>query len=148
EDAVDAVRPPDSQQAEDAAAADVDQILGEQVRAQVAGALLAPEERDVAGLAAVGAEGAVEADHVVVGVTARRRQEADARPWRLAEPQHVVVEQGIARLHRETATAEGDDLAPVALHPVMVAAEPSDVLMQPVGSLAARNRPFVQSGAP
>ena len=54
QDRVDPVRPPDAEQADDAAAADVDQVLGEQVRAQVLGALLAAEERDVAGLAAIG----------------------------------------------------------------------------------------------
>ena len=43
---------PDAEQADDAAAADVDQVLGEQVVAQVGRALLAAEERDVAGLAA------------------------------------------------------------------------------------------------
>ena len=80
QDRVDPVRAPDAEQADDAAAADVDQVLGEQVAAQVLGPLLAAEERDVAGLAAVGREGAVEADDVVVGVAAGRGQEADPRP--------------------------------------------------------------------
>ena len=45
--------------------------------AQVGGALLAAEERDVAGLAAIGREGAIEAHDVVVGVAACRGQKAD-----------------------------------------------------------------------
>ena len=80
QDRVDPVRPPDPEQADHAAAADVDQVLGEQVLAQVLGPLLAAEEGDVAGLAAIGREGAVEADDVVVGVAAGRGQEADPRP--------------------------------------------------------------------
>ena len=82
QDLVDPVRPPDAEQADHAAAADVDQVLGEQVLAQVLGPLLAAEEGDVAGLAAIGREGAVEADDVVVGVAAGRGQEADARAAR------------------------------------------------------------------
>ena len=54
QDLVDPVRAPDPEQADHAAAADVDQVLGEQVAAQVLRALLAAEQRDVAGLAAVG----------------------------------------------------------------------------------------------
>ena len=79
QDLVDPMRPPDPEQADHAAAADVDQVLGEEVATQVGGALLAAEEGDVAGLAAIGREGAVEADDVVVGVAAGRGQEADAR---------------------------------------------------------------------
>ena len=82
QDHVDAVRAPDPEQADHAAAADVDQVLGEEVAAQVLGALLAAEQGDVARLAALGGEGAVEADDVVVGVAAGRGQEADPRPLR------------------------------------------------------------------
>ena len=116
QDLVDPVRPPDPEQADDAAAADVDQVLGEQVRAQVLRPLLAAEEGDVAGLAAVGGEGAVEADDVVVGVAAGRGQEADARPLRPGQAEHVVVEQRVPGLHREAAATEGDDLAGCGLH--------------------------------
>src|ERR1044072_7918303 len=82
---------------------------------------LAAEERDVAGLAALGREGSVEADDVVVGVAAGRGQEADLRPRRAAEPEHVLVQQRIPRLHREPAPAEGDYLAERLLHAQMVA---------------------------
>src|SRR6202000_215692 len=64
QDLVDPVRFPDAEQADDAATADVDQVLREQVVTDVGGALLAAEEGDVAGLAAGRGEGAVEADDV------------------------------------------------------------------------------------
>ena len=51
QDLVDPVRFPDAEQADHAAAADVDQVLREQVAADVGRPLLAAEERDVAGLA-------------------------------------------------------------------------------------------------
>ena len=116
QDRVDPVGPPDPEQADDAAAANVDQILGEKMAPQVPRPLLAAEERDVAGLAAVGGEGAVEADDVVVGVAAGRGQEADARPLGPRQRQHVVVEERVAGLHRETAAAEGDYLPRCRLH--------------------------------
>ena len=116
QDLVDPVRAPDAEQADDAAAADVDQVLGEQVAAQVLGPLLAAEEGDVAGLAAVGGEGPVEADDVVVGVAAGRGQEADPRPLGLGQAEHVVVEQRVPGLHREAAAAEGHDLSGCGLH--------------------------------
>ena len=130
QDRVDPVRAPDAEQADDAAAADVDQVLGEEVAAQVARALLAAEERDVAGLAAVGGEGAVEADDVVVGVAAGRGQEADPRPLGPGQAEHVVVEQGVARLHREAAAAEGDDLTGCRLHVEIFAARRRAVVVQ------------------
>ncbi len=121
QDAVDPVRPPDPEQADYAAAADVDQILGEEVAAQIDRALLAAEEGDVAGLAALSREGTVETDDVVVGIAAGRGQKADARALGPGEAEHVVVEQRVARLHREPATAERHDLAECCLHCQMVA---------------------------
>ena len=80
---VEPVRAPRAEQADDAAAADVDQVLLEQVRLEVAldraRAAVAAEQRDVARLAARGRERAVEAHDVVVGVARRRRDEADPR---------------------------------------------------------------------
>ena len=112
QDLVDAVGAPDAEQAQQAAAADVDHVLGHQVRAHVRDAALAAEERDVGGLRAL-AEGAVEAHEVVVGVAAGRRQEADLRLGRPGQAHHVVVEQRVARLHREPTASERDYL----LHP-------------------------------
>src|SRR4029077_16013563 len=106
----------DPEQADDAAAADVDQVLGEQVAAQILGPLLAAEEGDVAGLAAMGGEGPVEADDVMVGVAAGGGQEADPRPLGPGQAEHVVVEQRVPRLPREAAAAEGDYLAGHRLH--------------------------------
>ena len=130
QDLVDAVRPPNPEQADHAAAADVDQVLGEQVVAQVLRPLLAAKEGDMARLAAVGGKGAVEADDVMVGIAACRGQEADPRPLAVAEAQHVIVQQRIARLHREAAAAEGHDLASRSLHRQMVAAAGTSTVVQ------------------
>ena len=144
------MRPPDPEQADDAAAADVDQVLFEQMRAQVLGPLLAAEEGDVAGLAAIGGEGAVEADDVVVGVAAGRGQEADPRPLGPAQPEDVVVEQRVARLHREPAPTEGDYLAERLLHRQMVATPRPKVVVQRsevFGSALARMYSGLQAGS-
>jgi hypothetical protein len=78
---VDAVRAPGAEQADDRSAADVHEVLLEQVLARVAGrrGAIASEEREVAGLAAEGREGPVEAHHVVVGVARGGGHEAHAR---------------------------------------------------------------------
>ena len=96
------------------------------------------------GLAAVGGEGAVEADDVVVGVAAGRGQEADPRPLGLGQAEHVVVEQGVARLHREAAAAEGDDLAGCRLHEEMFVARRRRGRCTAVRSSARGARPGVQ----
>ncbi len=110
---VEAVCAPSAEHADDVTAADVDQILREQVAGEVvldaAGALVAAEQRDVAGVAARG-EAAVEAHDVVVGVARGGRQKADARAFGVGQRQHVVVEQRAVALHREAAASEGDDL--------------------------------------
>ena len=111
---VEPVRAQHAHQADHAAAADVDQVLVEQVRAHVVGPAVAPEQRDVRRLAAARREVPVEADDVVVGVAGGRREEADLRPVaarRRGQPEHVVVEQRVPGLHGEPAAAEGDDLA-------------------------------------
>jgi hypothetical protein len=107
---VEAMGAPGAEHAHHAAPADVDQVACEQLLVHVAGRLLAAEERHVRRLAAGRVEGAVEADDVVVGVTARGRQEADLRPLLPGQTEHVVVEQRVAALHREAAAAEGHDL--------------------------------------
>jgi hypothetical protein len=103
---------PGAEQAEHAAAADVDHVAGHQVALHVADARPAPEERHVRRLAVALAERAVEADDVVVGVAARGRKEADLRPVAGSERQDVVVEQRVAGLHREATAAERDYLRP------------------------------------
>src|SRR5207237_2963863 len=75
-------------------------------------------------------EGAVEADDVVVRIAAGRGQEADPRPLRPGQPEHVVVEQGVAGLHRKAAAAEGDDLTRCRLHGEMFAASALAVVVQ------------------
>ena len=105
------MRAPDPEQAGDAAAADVDQVLREQVLARFDRRPLAPEQRQVAGLAARSRKVAIEADQVVVGVAAGRGQEADLRARLARQVENELVEQRIAGLHREAAAAEADDLA-------------------------------------
>jgi hypothetical protein len=111
--AVESVRAPGPEHAHDVATADIDQILREQVRGEVvldaARPLIAAEQRDVAGVAA-GREAPVEAHDVVVGIARGGRQEAHARALGSGEGEHVVVEQGVALLHREAAAAKGHDL--------------------------------------
>src|SRR5215217_3176978 len=76
-------------------------------------------------LASHAGEVAVEAHDVVVSVTRRRRQEADLRTYGSGEAQYVVVEQGVAGLHREAAAPEGDDLRRARGHgPGMMSAPP------------------------
>ena len=119
QDLVQPVRVPGAEHAHHVSAAHVDEVLREQVGREVvldaAGALVAPEERDVAGLAG-GREAAVEAHDVVVGVAGRRRQEADARAAGFGEREHVVVEQRMLALHREASAAKGDDLRGLSSH--------------------------------
>src|SRR3954451_6027242 len=113
------MRAPGAEHADHVAAADVDHVLLEQVGGQVAldgaAAPLAPEQRHVTGLSAAG-EVAVEADHGVGGVARGRGEEADTRVLAAGEAEHEVVEQRVAGLHREAATAEGDDLRHAAGH--------------------------------
>ncbi len=112
EEAVDAVGEPRPEQGHDAAPADVDQVLREQVGPQVAlhgaAGAVAPEQRDVAGLRPP-AERAVEPHDVVVGVPGGGRQEADPRALHPRQAQDVVVEQR-TRLHGEPSATERDDL--------------------------------------
>jgi hypothetical protein len=115
QDRVEAVGAPGAEHAQHVAAADVDQVLGEQVAGEVlldAGALVAAEQRDVAGLAG-GGEAPVEAHDVVVGVAGGGRQEADAGsggPEVAGEREDVVVEQRAVALHREASASQCDDL--------------------------------------
>ena len=114
QDHVDAVRLPGAEQADHAAAADVDEVARQQVLANVPDGALAPEQRHVRRLAQLGREGAVEAHDVVIRVAAGRRQEADlgalAGAALAGEAEHVVVEQRVAAFHREAAAAERHDL--------------------------------------
>jgi hypothetical protein len=111
QDLVDAMGTPDADQAADAAAADVDQVLREQVLAGLARCALAPEQRQVRRLAARRREVPVEADDVVVGVAARAWQEAHPRALAPGELEHELVQEWVAGLHREAPAAEGDDLS-------------------------------------
>ena len=95
-----------------AAAADVDQVLGEQVVAQRHRAAAEPEQGEVRGLAGALAEGGVEAADLLGGVAARRRQDADPRPAAGAlgrQPQHQLADRAVGRARGEVVAAEGED---------------------------------------
>jgi hypothetical protein len=104
QDLVEFMRAPGAEHTHDVAAADVDQVLGEQVGRQVildpACALVAPKQRHVAGIAVRG-EAPVEANHVVVCIARGGGQEADPGTGRVCERKHVLVEEGPLFLHRE-----------------------------------------------
>ena len=109
QDHIDPMRAPDAEEAHQAAAADIDQVLRKQVLTQVARPGLAAEERDVRGVRSIG-EPLVEPHHVVVGVAAGRWQEADLWPQGPGQGEDVLVEQGVLGLHRKAPAAEGNDL--------------------------------------
>ena len=70
---------------------------------------------------------------MVLAVTAAERQAGIveiARPLGLRKPQHRIVEQRVARPHREAAATEGDDLARCGLHNEMFVTEAAAVLIQ------------------
>ncbi len=113
------VRAPHAEHRDDVAAADVDEVLAQQVAGEVvldaAGALVAAEQRHVARIA-VGREAAIEAHHVVVRVAGGGGHEAHPRSRRTRERQDVVVEQRAVSLHRETSASERNDLWRSAWH--------------------------------
>ncbi len=134
QDLVEAMRAPHAEQRHDAAAADVDEVLREQVAGDVAvdpAALVAPEQRDVRRLADRRRERAVEADDVMVGVARGGGHEAHARTFDARQPEDVVVEEPVSRLHREPAATEGDDLR-AARHGRRVRPPPGEVEGPPV----------------
>ena len=114
EDRGDVVRLPDREQVDEAAAADVDQVLGEQVVAQRHRPAAEPEEGEVGGLAGALAEGGVEAADLLGGVAAGGRQDADPRPLAAAlggQPQQQLADRAVGRARGEVVAAEGEDAA-------------------------------------
>ena len=112
EDRADLVRLPDGEQVDEAAAADVDQVLGEQVVAQRHRPAAEPEQGEVGGLAGSLAEGGVEAADLLGGVAARGRQDADPRPPAGPlgpQPQHQLADRPVGRARGEVVPAEGED---------------------------------------
>ena len=107
---VDPMRPPDAEQADQAATADIDHVLRQEVRADVRHTPLPSEEADVRWSGPV-PEGVVEPHHVVVSIAARGGQEADARISRPREAEDVVVEKRVSRLLGEASTAESNNLS-------------------------------------
>ena len=106
------MRLPDRQQVDQAAAADVDQVLGEQVVAQLHRPPPEPEERDVGGFAGALAEGGVEAPDLLGGVAAGGGQDADPRPLATAlggQPQQQLADRPVGRARGEVVPAESED---------------------------------------
>ena len=68
------------------------------------------------GLAGFVGEGRVEAEYLLLGVAARRGQQADARVGTARPPQleHVAIQRGVRGLHGEAAAAHGEDPTGVA----------------------------------
>jgi hypothetical protein len=116
---VEPIRAPGAEHADDVAAADVDQVLRQEMGREIvlnpARALVAAKQRHVARLAGW-REAAVETDDVVVRVARGGGQEADARAYSIRERQHVVVQQRAVSLHRETSAAKGHDLGNAGSH--------------------------------
>jgi hypothetical protein len=102
---------PDRHQVEQAAAAGVDHVLGQQLLAQVHGILPEPEEGDHLGDAVVLGERAAEAGDLVLRVAARGRQEADARPRRPGELHDQIADRVVADPPVEVVAAESQDAA-------------------------------------
>ena len=108
------MRLPDREQVDQAAAADVDQVLGEEVVAQLHRPPAEAEEGDVGGLAGPLAEGGVEAADLLRGVAAGGRQDADPRPPAGPlgrQPQHQLADGPVGRARGEVVAAEGEDPA-------------------------------------
>jgi hypothetical protein len=115
------VRPPDRDQVQHRAARDVDQVLGEQVPAQVDALALEPEQRDMRGLAVETLERRVEAGDALLRVAARGRQEADLRLARPSQLEQMARDRELARPGSELVAAKRDDPGrsqPIAPFPV------------------------------
>ena len=112
EDGADLVRLPDRQQIDEAAAADVEEVLGEEVLAQRHRPAAEAKQGEVRGLARTLAEGGVEAADLLGGVTARRRQDADPRPPAGPlgrQPQDQLTDRPVGRARGEVVATEGQD---------------------------------------
>ena len=107
--AVQAVDLPDGQQVAHRAAADVDDVLGEDDVAQRAAQVAHAEEREHLGLARPVAEGGVEAPDLVARVAAGGGQEEDPRHRAARELQDELVERRVARRGGEAAAAQRED---------------------------------------
>jgi len=110
------VRPPDREQVEQAAAADVDDVLRQEQRAHVHGLGAEAKQRQVGRLARQLVVGGVEAADLLLGVAARRREQADARVRSLGDVEHVRVERRVAWRRGEAAASHREDAPALAAH--------------------------------
>src|SRR5215212_8553208 len=109
QDPVELVLAPDREHVAQRAAADVEDVLGQQVLAQVEIAAVQAEELERLGAARQRVEGGVEADDLLLRVAARGRQEADARLRLVGEAEDVALECGVGGLAEKPAAAHGED---------------------------------------
>jgi hypothetical protein len=113
EDRLELVRLPNREEIDEAAAADVDQVLLEEMVAELHRAPAEPEEGDVGGLAGALAEGGVEAADQIRRVAARGREDADPRP--AARPlgrqsQDQLADRPVRGARAEVVATEGEYL--------------------------------------
>src|SRR6185437_11286923 len=114
EDRGDVMGLPDREEVHHRAAADVDQILREQVVAQRHRPPAEAKEGDVGGFAGSVVEGAVEARDQVRGVAGGGRQDADPRPLTAAlgrQAEDELTDRPVRRPRAELVPAEGQDAA-------------------------------------
>jgi hypothetical protein len=109
QDLVEPVRAPDRKQVAHRAAAAVDDVGLEHDVVQRPPAAVQAEQRQLVREAGALAEAHPERRDLGGGVARRRRQEQDSRLARLREREHEVVERRVVGLHREPASAHGED---------------------------------------
>lgn len=106
---VDAVLPPERQQVDHAAAADVDQILTQQMLADIDPGLAEAKERQDRGLHPPPVHRGMEGGDLRLRVAAGGRQVTNPGTLGSAEIEHVVVDRVVLGSHRELDSAYGDD---------------------------------------
>ena len=106
---IDAVRPPDREQVDHAAAAHEDRVLIQQRIPQRHRMVGQAEERDHARLCAALRDRTAEARDLVLGVAAGRRQQADARPPSTGLLDQQVGDRLISTPAVEVVPAAGED---------------------------------------
>ena len=111
QDLVEPVCPPDGEHVAHRAAADVDDVLRQQVAAQVDRVGAEAKQREMHRLAGPVGERGMEARDLLAGVAARGREEADAGNGIAREAQDELVQRTTDGLHREAAAAHGEDRA-------------------------------------
>ena len=106
---VEAVLAPHGQHVAHRAAADIDRVLGQQVRRGVDSVPREMEQRQDARLARPGREALVEARRLLAPVPGGGRQKADSGHRLAGQGEHQAIQGRAALLHREAAATHGED---------------------------------------